>query len=163
MKILLSFLLFFQLFAHGADFFDFSDDSYKSDAQNAKDNGKKAIMIFFSMADCPFCSKMKQNVLNQNEVVQYYKENFAIFEHDIDGQIEIEDFEGNAMTQKDFAFKNRVRATPVIAFFDLDGNKIFSRTGYSNKEEFMLLGKYIAEGIYKTENFVKYKREMLKK
>jgi len=161
-KILLPFLLLFTLSLQGADFFDFSDESYKDDAANAKENGKKAIMIFFSMADCPFCSKMKNNVLNQADVIKYYKENFALFEHDIDGQIEIEDFEGNAMTQKDFAFQNRVRATPVIAFFDLEGNKIFSRTGYSNKEEFLILGKYIAEGKYKTENFIRYKRAMLK-
>lgn len=161
-RFLLTLLLLFQFTLQGADFFDFSDESYKDDVSNAKDDGKKAVMIFFSMADCPFCSKMKNNVLNQEDVIKYYKENFAIFEHDIDGQIEIEDFKGEAMTQKDFAFKQRVRATPVIAFYDLDGKRIFSRTGYSNKEEFLILGKYIAEGKYKTENFVRYKRAMLK-
>lgn len=161
-KLLLGFFLMFQI-AFSADFFDFSEESYKDDVEVAKESGKKAVMIFFSMADCPFCSKMKNNVLNQDDVIKYYKENFVMFEHDVDGQIEIEDFDGEATTQKDFAFKHRVRATPVIAFFDLEGNKIFTRTGYSNKEDFMILGKYIASGAYKSEKFVRYKRAQLKK
>ena len=41
---------------------------------------------------------------------------------DIEGDLEMTDFQGRTMTQKDFSFKEyNVRATPVLAFFDLDG------------------------------------------
>ena len=63
---------------------------------------------------------------------------------------------------KDFAFKRyRVRATPVFAFFDLDGNYIKPArlTGATrDKEEFMLLGRYVVEGAYTEQPFTRYKR-----
>jgi len=163
LRIFISLLLVFHFSLYGEDFFDISEDNFKEDAIVAKEDGKKAIMIFFDMANCPFCAKMERTVLNQNDVVKYYKKNFAIFEVDINGKIEIADFKGKIMTQEEFANKNRVRATPVIAFFDLDGKRIFSRTGYTNKKEFLVLGQYIAQEKYKTENFVRYKRKMLKR
>lgn len=163
-KFLLSIFFIFSFTHAQSDFFDFSEESFKEDALVAKEDDKKAIMIFFSMAECPFCHKMEKKVFSQKDIEEYYKENFAIFEVDIDGAgIEIEDFQGNETNQKEFAFKNRVKATPVIAFFDLEGNKIFTRTGYTNKKDFKILGEYIASGAYKTENFVRYKRAKLKK
>ncbi|MBI3874045.1 MAG: thioredoxin fold domain-containing protein [Arcobacter sp.] len=164
-KVLISIFLFvnFVFGASATDFFDFSSESFKEDMQSAKDDGKQGIMIFFGMDDCPFCHKMKINVLNQPDVMKYYKENFASYEVDVNGDIKIKDFDGTPTTHKQFAIKHNVRATPVIAFFDLDGNKIFTRTGYSSKDEFLLLGDFIATKKYQTLNFTKYKREKLEK
>lgn len=161
-KVLLSCMLMFNI-TFASDFFDFSDGSFKEDTQTAIDDGKKALMLFFSQAQCPFCAKMEKNVFTKKDIADYYKKNFAIFEVDIDGQIEIEDFNGKETTEKDFAEKNRVRATPVIAFFDLKGKKIFTRTGYTNPKDFKILGEFIASGAYKTKNFVRYKRAKLKR
>jgi thioredoxin-related protein len=68
------------------------------------------------------------------------------------------------MSQKDFAFKkHRVRATPVIAFFDLDGKRVHRHTGKtSGVEEFMLMGRYVAEGHYKELSFTRFKRSQKK-
>lgn len=65
------------------------------------------------------------------------------------------------MTAKDFAFKvNRVRATPVIAFFDLEGNRITRFTGATkNAEEFLWLGEFVADGHFRTTNFTRFKRQ----
>ena len=128
----------------------------------AREEGKKGIMLFFEMDECPFCHYMKTHVLNQPEVQAYFRDNFKLFSVDIEGDIEITDFNGDTMSQKDFAFKvNRVRATPVIAFYDLDGKQIFRYTGRtSGIEEFMLMGKFIAEGHYKDQRFTQYKREI---
>lgn len=164
-KLIFSMLLFANVvFAQSSsDFFDFSSDNLKEDLQSAKEEGKKGIFIFFGMDDCPFCHKMKMNVLNKPEVIKFYKKNFLNFEIDVNGNIETHDFDGKSISHKSFANKHQVRATPALIFFDLDGNKIFTRPGYSNIEEFMLLGEFIATKKYKTDNFVKYKREMLKK
>ena len=54
---------------------------------------------------------------------------------------------------------NFVGATPVLAFFDLDGNRVVRRTGFANKDEFLLLAKYMVEKSYLEENFVRYKRK----
>jgi thioredoxin-related protein len=53
-----------------------------------------------------------------------------------------------------------VRATPVIMFFDLDGKPVARYTGATaDVDEFMWLGQYVADGIYKDMPFTRYKRE----
>ena len=103
---------------------------------------------------------MKINVLNRPDVQAYYRENFLMYPVDIEGDVQITDFNGEAMSQKDFSFKEfRVRATPVIAFFDLDGKLVQRHTGRtSDAAEFMLMGKFVAEGKYKETKFARYKR-----
>ena len=146
----------------GEYFFDQSLGDFSEELELAKEDGKKAILIMFEMDECPFCHRMKQTVLNQPEVQDYFKEHFMIFSVDIEGNVEMIDFKGNTVTQKDFAFKgNRVRATPVFAFYDLKGDPIKRArfTGASNgPQEFMWLGEYVANGVYNSMSFTRYKR-----
>ncbi len=157
-------LLTLPLLASAADgFFTMTFGDFQEELQSARDSGKKAILIMFEMEECPFCHRMKQTILNQPEVQEYFGEHFLAFSVDIEGGIEITDFAGNQTTEKDFAFlQHRVRATPVFLFFDLEGEPIpGSRfTGISNGvEEFLLLGRFIAEAGYREGNFTRYKRE----
>jgi thioredoxin-related protein len=79
----------------------------------------------------------------------------------VEGDVEVTTFAGETMPQKDYALKGlRVRATPVFAFFDLDGNLVARYTGATrDAEEFLLLGRYVVEGAYRDTTFTKYKRE----
>ncbi|VAW91491.1 FIG01182641: hypothetical protein [hydrothermal vent metagenome] len=145
-------------------FFQETWGDFVEETIRAKSEGKKAIMIFFEMDECPFCHYMKTNVLNQPSVQEFYRKNFLLFSVDIEGDVEMVNFKGQTVKQKDFAFKeNRVRATPVIAFFDFDGKRIHRHTGKtSGVSEFMVMGEYVASGSYKTMRFSKYKK-MLRK
>lgn len=127
----------------------------------AKEEGKKGILIFFEMDECPFCHYMKKNVLNQPDVQDFYRKNFLNFVIDIEGDVEIVNLKGETVKQKDFAKKNRVRATPVIAYYNLDGKMIYRHTGKtSGVEEFMWLGEYISNEVYKKKiRFSRYKRQ----
>ena len=142
-------------------FFDETWGDFTDEIAKAKAEGKTGVLIFFEMDECPFCHRMKETVLNQPEVQAYFKKHFLNFSVDIEGDLEVTDFQGHKMTQKDFAFKeNRVRATPVFAFFDLTGNRIVRYTGAtSGIDEFMWLGQYVVDGVYKDMPFTKYKRE----
>ncbi len=142
-------------------FFNETFGDFSEELVNAREQGKQGVMIFFEMDECPFCHWMKLNVLNKPEVQAYYREHFLLFTVDIEGDVEITNFKGVSMSQKDFSFKeNRVRATPVIAFFDLNGKQIHRHTGRtSDTEEFMLMGKFVAEGHYQKTRFTRFKRE----
>ncbi len=142
-------------------FFHESWNDFKDELNIARKEGKHGILIFFELDECPFCHRMKQTVLNQSDVQEYFRANFRCLDVDIEGDLEVVDFDGNPSTQKDFAFKsNRVRATPVFAFYDLDGNRVVRFTGATNnKEEFMWLGEFVLSGKYKEMNFTKYKME----
>lgn len=150
----------------GSYFFDQSLGDLSEELENAKEQGKVGILIMFELDDCPFCHRMKQTVLNQPEIQDYFKQHFLILSVDIEGDVEITDFKGESMTEKDFSFKkNRVRATPVFAFFDLNGNPIKRArlTGATNgPEEFLWLGQYVKEGIYHKMSFTRYKRQRRK-
>ena len=145
-------------------FFNETFGDFSEELQNARDANKKGIMIFFEMDECPFCHWMKVNVLNRPDVQDYYRKNFLMFPLDIEGDVQITDFSGKVMSQKDFAFKEfRVRATPMIAFFDLDGKLVHRHTGRtSDADEFMLMGRFVAEGKYKETKFARYKRAQKK-
>ncbi len=146
----------------GQYFFNDTFGDFREELENAREAGKKGILIMFEMDECPFCHRMKTTVLNQPDVQAYFREHFLIFPVDIEGDVEVTDFRGEVMTMKDFAFKRyRVRATPVFAFFDLDGNYIKPArlTGATrDKQEFMLLGRYVVEGAYTEQPFTRYKR-----
>ncbi|MCW9013320.1 MAG: thioredoxin family protein [Gammaproteobacteria bacterium] len=146
------------------DFFDQSLGDFSEELETARDEGKQGILIFFEMDECPFCHRMKTTILNQPSVAAYFKKHFMIFSLDIEGDVEIVDFQGRTTTQKDFAEKqHRVRATPVIAFFDLQGKRVVRYTGAtSSAEEFIWLGEFVVSGEYKNTSFTRYKRERKK-
>jgi thioredoxin-related protein len=141
-------------------FFDESFGNFAEEIENAKEQEKKGILVFFEMDGCPFCHWMKTNVLNQTKVQEYFKKNFLIFSVDIEGDVAITNFKGKETTQKDFSFKeNRVRATPVLAFFNLQGKRVLRFTGRtSSADEFLLMGKFVVDEEYKKSKFSRYKR-----
>ena len=145
-------------------FFDETFGDLQEELATAKEQGKKAILIMFEMEECPFCRRMKAKVLNRDDVQEYFREHFLILSMDVEGDLEITDFQGNTTTQKEFALKQyRVRATPVFQFVDLDGKPIKKAryTGAtSDADEFKLLGQYVVEERYKETSFVRYKRQM---
>jgi len=142
-------------------FFDVTLGDFQEELENARAQGKKGIMIFFEMDECPFCHRMRETVLNRSDVQDYFKQHFLLFKVDIEGDVEITDFQGRPTTEKEFSFRQfRVRATPVIAFFDLEGRLVTRYTGATrDAREFLWLGEYVANGVYEEMPFARYKRK----
>ena len=141
-------------------FFNQSLGDFREELQIARDEGKQGLLLFFEMDECPFCRRMKRDVLNRATVQDYYRANFRIIPVDIEGDVEITDFEGRTLAEKDFAFQvNRVRATPVFLFYDLNAEQVTRYTGAtSGIDEFLWLGEYVVEKTYKDMPFTRYKR-----
>jgi thioredoxin-related protein len=146
-----------------AKFFDDTFNNLQEDLETAKTDGKKGVLLMFEMDECPFCQRMKSTVLNRQDIQDYYKQNFRIISVDIEGDVELTNFKGETTTQKDFSLKDfRVRATPVFQFIGLDGEPVKNGrlTGATkDAEEFMQLGKYIAEKKNETMPFTAFKHE----
>ncbi len=142
-------------------FFSQTWGNLQEELEVAKQAEKKGILLFFEMDECPFCSRMKATIFSQKAVQEQFSADFLAFPIDIEGDTEITDFQGNTMRSKDFAEKiHRVRATPVMMFFDLDGNTLYRHTGPArNAEEFLLMGQYVAEGAYKNMRFRQYRQQ----
>jgi len=144
-------------------FFDMKMGDFKYELATAKKEGKTGIVIMFEQEDCPFCYRMKQTILNQSEVQDYYHQHFLIFLLDIRGSLPMEDFRGMETTEKAFSVEHRVYGTPVFDFFVLDGKLITRFPGTAkNMDEFMLLGKCVVESACKAMSFNAYKRQLAK-
>ncbi|MDQ1314904.1 MAG: hypothetical protein QG662_1013 [Pseudomonadota bacterium] len=164
-QLLIAFLLLFAApsWAETRDpanhFFQPKFGDLQADLQEARKQGKQGVFLFFEMDDCPFCERMKNTILNQAEVQDAYRARFLLYPIDVNGDTAMNDFQGKETTEKAFAFAHRVRATPTLLFFDLDGKLVTRHTGPSkDKAEFLLLGKYVTEGAYTTQPFVRYKQ-----
>ena len=149
-----------------SNFFDESLNDLQEEKEIAAEEGKKGILLMFEMDECPFCARMKKTVLNRGKVQDYYREHFRILTVDIEGDLELTDFEGKDTTQKTFSLEQfRVRATPVFQFMDLEGKPIKNGrlTGATkNADEFMMLGQYIVDGNNEKMPFLRYKRKQKK-
>jgi len=141
-------------------FFQETLGDLREDLAQARDEGKEGILLFFEMDECPFCHRMKETVFSKPEVQAWYGEHFMVIPIDIEGDVPITDFQGHETTMKDFAFRRfRVRATPVMVFIDLEGRPVARYTGPTrDAEEFLLLGRYVAEKKYREMPFARYKR-----
>ena len=144
-------------------FFNQTFDNLQDEVAAARKEQKIGILVMFETADCPWCEKMMSTVLNQASVQDYYHKYFRAIQIDTNGDVPLVNFFGKEMTQRDFAFgHNRVRATPVFAFFDLQGDLMVKYTGATmDANEFLWLGEYVSSGAYKKGNFTVYKRERL--
>jgi len=141
-------------------FFDAKLGDFQGELATAKKEGKIGVLIMFEQSDCPWCLRMKQTILNQSEVQDYYKKYFMIFPVDLKGSIPMVDFKGKDTTEKAYSIEQRIYGTPVFDFFDLEGNRLVRFPGAAKDvDEFLLLGKYVAEGAYKDMPFAIYKRK----
>ena len=144
-------------------FFQQSFGDLSEELAISKDEGKIGVFVMFDDKDCPWCAKMKATVLNQNQVQAYYRKHFRVIRIDKNGDELVTDFEGNEISEKNFADKSRVRATPGRGGYDKEGKAMHRYTGAArNVEEFMWLGEYIVDGHYKTTKFPIFKRQKKK-
>lgn len=140
-------------------FFTPSLGDLKAELDEARRGGKQAAFVMYMRDDCPFCERMKKNILSQPAVQEWYRRRFAVLAIDVKGAVEVSDFAGRATTEKDFAAAQGVRFTPVIVFYDLAGKPLTRVDGeIRTTEEFMLLGEYVASGAYSRMKFADFKQ-----
>ncbi len=131
----------------------------KAELDEARRDGKQAAFVMYMRDDCPYCERMKKNILSQPAVQEWYRRRFATLAVDTKGAVPITDFAGRATTEKDFALAQGVKYTPVIVFYDLAGRPLTRVDGeIRTTGEFMLLGEFVATGAYAKMKFADFKR-----
>ena len=132
------------------------DNDYKSEIEALANEGK-FLVLFFKQSGCPYCDKMRVRVHPSAKVMEYFTDHFVMMESDIKGNLDVVMPDGTEGTERDFAKKIRVRATPVFIFYDKDGAAALRTTGFLDSKRFYLAGKYIVEGVHKTKkSFFRY-------
>jgi thioredoxin-related protein len=131
----------------------------KAELDDAKRAGKRAAFVMYMRDDCPYCERMKKNILSRPAVQDAYRRQFAVLAVDTKGAVPISDFAGKPTTEKDFSLAQGVRYTPVIIFYGLDGKPLTRIDGeIRSVGEFMLLGEFVASGAYTKMNFAEFRQ-----
>ena len=146
--------------ADAQEFFDPSLGELNVELRHAMAAGKSALMIMFGSEKCPYCRRMRATVFRDAEVVDYFNRHFAKVEVDVLGAVDIIDFSGNVSTEKAFATRLGIVATPTFVFFDGEGHSVMRYSGALERREFLLMGRFVAEGHYMRERFDDFRKRV---
>jgi thioredoxin-related protein len=87
----------------------------REDLDEANAEGKR-LVLFFEQRGCIYCTKMHEEVFSDPEISAYIGDNFFVVQMNLYGDIEVVDFDGESLSEKDMARKWRVMFTPNIVF-----------------------------------------------
>ena len=93
-------------------------DTFKDlqeDLDEANAEGKR-LVIFFEQRGCIYCTKMHESVYPDPELSDYIDENFFVIQLNLHGDLEVVDFDGDTMTEKQIARKWGILFTPSVIF-----------------------------------------------
>jgi thioredoxin-related protein len=151
--------------AEGWDkFFELSFGDLRAEAADAKKDGKLGLLVMYHFDDCPYCERMKRDVLSQPEVQAHFRKHFRAIAVDTRGSQQVTGFDGRALPENEFARAIGLRGTPTFQFYGTDGTLLATRAGaIYDPGEFMLLGDYVASGSYRSTSFAVYKQSRQKR
>ena len=93
-------------------------DTFKdlqADLDEANAEGKR-LAIFFEQRGCIYCTKMHESVYPDPELSNYIEENFFVIQLNLHGDLEVVDFDGATLTEKQIARKWGILFTPSVIF-----------------------------------------------
>ncbi|MCX8017065.1 MAG: thioredoxin family protein [Rhodocyclaceae bacterium] len=145
--------------AAGDAFFDPSLGEFPAELKAAQKEGKAGLLLVFEAEGCPFCRRMREQVLSQPEVQRYFRRHFTIQAVDINGSVMVTDFSGKEVTEKAFALAYKVRGTPTFVFVGPEGQTMARHAGMTrDADEFLALGRYVVEGHWRKMSFEQYRQ-----
>ena len=128
----------------------------RDDLAEAVHAGKKGIIVYFGQRRCPYCQKLMQVNFGMSDIVSYTRRNFDVIPLDIWSVQEITDVQGNTLTERELARREKTNFTPSLIFYDRDGKEALRLRGYYPPYQFRAALEYVADGHYMKEGFPDY-------
>lgn len=97
---------------------DWMRDTFKDlreDLDEANSEGKR-LVLFFEQRGCIYCTKMHEEVFPRPDITQMIEDNYFVVQLNLHGDIEVTDFDGEVLAEKDMARKWGILFTPTIMF-----------------------------------------------
>ncbi|PTX54488.1 thioredoxin-related protein [Litoreibacter ponti] len=111
-------------------------DTFKDlseDLAEATEEGKR-LMVLVEQRGCIYCKKMHEEVFVVPEIAQYIEDNFFVVQINMFGDVEVTDFDGTTLPEKDMVKRWGALFTPSIYFFpeEVDGEKTATQAAVAN-------------------------------
>lgn len=94
-------------------------DTFKDlgeDLAEANDEGKR-LMVIIEQRGCIYCRKMHEEVFVIPEIAQFIEDNYFVVQINMFGDVEVTDFDGTTLPEKDMVKRWGALFTPNIYFF----------------------------------------------
>lgn len=87
----------------------------REDLGEANAEGKR-LLVMFEQRGCIYCTKMHEEVFPDPEITKLIEDNYFVVQLNLFGDIEVTDFDGESLPEKDMAMKWGVMFTPTMMF-----------------------------------------------
>ncbi|MBT8413861.1 MAG: thioredoxin family protein [Boseongicola sp.] len=97
---------------------DWMRDTFKDlgeDLEEANAEGKR-LLLMFEQRGCIYCTKMHAEVFPDPEVAKTIADNYFVVQLNLHGDIEVTDFDGETLSEKQMARKWGILFTPTLMF-----------------------------------------------
>jgi thioredoxin-related protein len=138
------------------------------DLTQATAEGKR-FAILWGLRNCPYCKALHTVNFADPAIERYVHENFVIAHLNVLGAREVTDFDGEKLSEKAFAQKYGVNATPALQFFPENTEGLAARAPkdrevarmprYLEPKPFLALFHYVKEKVYVSGNFPDYLKQ----
>lgn len=91
-------------------FKDLSEDLAEANAEG------KRLLIIVEQRGCIYCTKMHEEVYPDPEVDALLRDNYFVVQMNLFGDVEVTDFDGTVLSEKDMAVRWGVMFTPTMIF-----------------------------------------------
>ena len=96
-------------------FKDMSEDLAEANAEG------KRMLVIWEQRGCIYCRKMHEEVFPDPEIDALIRENYFVVQMNLFGDVEVTDFDGTTLSEKDMARRWGVVFTPTMMFMPEDG------------------------------------------
>jgi thioredoxin-related protein len=140
-------------------FKDLSEDLAEANAEG------KRMAIMVEQRGCIYCAKMHEEVYPIPEIADYIEQNYFVVQINMFGDIEVTDFDGEALPEKDMVRKWGVLFTPTVIFLptEVSGDSTAVKAAvtvmpgaFGRYTTFNMLNWVVEEGYAGDESFQKY-------
>jgi len=138
------------------DWFSLSFLDLQESLDDALNEGKKGIIIYFGRKDCAYCKSLLEVNWGDPAIVKFTRKNFNVIAIDVRGDRRITDFNGTSWSEKNFSSLKRTNFTPSLLFYNHKGQLALKLPGYRPKYQFRAALEYVADAHYKKEPFRQY-------
>src|ERR687885_497616 len=110
-------------------FFDPFLGDFRAEFAEARAAKKSGVLVMYHFEECPFCARMKREVLWRPEVQSAFHRDYVVIAIDTRGSQPVTDIEGNVLQEREFARAMGVRGTPTFDFYAADGERLYRHFG----------------------------------
>ena len=89
------------------------------DLVEANSEGKR-LAVIIEQQNCMYCKKMHETVFSDPDIFSYIMDNFFVVQINMFGNVEVTDFNGETLEERDMVSKWGMLFTPTMMFFPED-------------------------------------------